>query len=263
MQSSAEGADATSRPSTGMRTRRAGAWKRERGRRFSGGRDSCQARRGKSSRWGRPRPGRGSFCTPMPRGAAGAHERARARGRSNGHASQAGLGGRRARRAVLCGGRHSKGPAPLGKTQAHAGGGAFIARAREGCSAKALRAQVAAWELVAAVCTLRYAFRQWPGAELLFFVDSKARQSASASARARGREPGGWSGPGGSWSAAKGLLSARRLQRSRDRDMADGGPGGMPAHLLVGAVGAKHRRCADEAGAEGRAASGNARGGVP
>ena len=41
--------------------------------------------------------------------------------------------------------------------------GAFIARAREGCSAKALRAQVAAWELVAAVCTLRCAFRQWPG----------------------------------------------------------------------------------------------------
>ena len=56
-------------------------------------------------------------------GARQARTSARARGRSNGHASQAGLGGRRARRAVFCGDRHFNGPAPLGKTQAHAGGG--------------------------------------------------------------------------------------------------------------------------------------------
>ena len=131
-------------------------------------------------------------AAPRPRvilysDATGRGRRARARastGRANERAPQAGLGGRRAGWALLCGGGGCEGPAPLGEAQAHAGV-AFDARAWKRPRGEQRRAQVAAWELVAAVCTLRYAFRQWPGAELLFFVDSKARQSIYASTRVR------------------------------------------------------------------------------
>ena len=205
-------------------------------------------------------------AAPRPRvilysDATGRGRRARARAstrRANARAPQAGLGGRRAGWALLCGGGGCEGPAPLGEAQAHAGV-AFDARAwkrprgdtrraggRSGAGGRSLHIAIC----VPAVAGSRAPFLcRFEGAPVNLCVDARPALAQ--------RDPGS---PG---RAAEGVLKAGGLQRSRDRDLADGGPGGVPAHLLAGAVGAKHRRCADEAGAEGRAAGGNARGGVP